>query len=92
MRKIRAALPKGFAEFTVHDLRRTWRSLASKAGVNPEHAERVMGHVIPGIEGIYDRYGYVPEKQIALQQVAALISEIISSEPSDKIVPIRARL
>jgi integrase len=86
-----AALPEGFPHFVIHDLRRTWRSLASKAGVNPEHAERVMGHVIRGVEGVYDRHSYVPEKQIALQKVAALIEQIISSEPSDKIVPIRAR-
>ena len=91
MVKIRAALPKNFPSFSIHDLRRTWRSLASKAGVNPEHAERVMGHVIGGVEGTYDRYPYAPEKKIALEKVAALIEEIISGKPSDKIVPMRAR-
>jgi integrase len=91
MEKFRAALPEGFPHFVIHDLRRTWRSLASKAGVNPDHAERVMGHVIRGVEGVYDRYSYVPEKQIALEKVAVLIEQIISSEPSEKIVPMRAR-
>jgi integrase len=90
MERFRAALPEGFPHFVIHDLRRSWRSLASKAGVNPEHAERVMGHVIPGVEGVYNQYPYLPEKKIALEKVAALIAEIIS-EPSDKIVPMRAR-
>jgi integrase len=91
MLKIKAKLPKGFPEFTIHDLRRTARSLMSKAGVNPEHAERVMGHVIPGVEGIYDRHSYRDEKRIALEKLAALIDQIISGKPSDKIVPMRAR-
>jgi integrase len=89
MVKIRAALPKDFPQFTIHDLRRTWRSLASKAGVNPEHAEHVMGHVIGGVEGTYDRYPYAPEKKIALEKVAALIEQIISESP-DKVVPFKA--
>jgi hypothetical protein len=36
--------------------------LMSRAGVPSEHAERVLGHVIPGIEQIYDRHQYFEEK------------------------------
>jgi hypothetical protein len=39
--------------WTIHDLRRTARSLMSKAGVTSEVAERVLGHTIGGVEGIY---------------------------------------
>jgi integrase len=42
--------------WTVHDLRRTARSLMSRAGVPSEHAERVLGHVIGGVEGVYNRH------------------------------------
>jgi integrase len=91
MLKIRAALPKGFPQFTIHDLRRTARSLMSKAGVNPEHAERTLGHVIGGVEGVYDRHSYRDEKRIVLEKLAALLTQIISGKPSDKIVPMRAR-
>ena len=45
----------------------------SRAGVSSEHAERVMGHAIPGIEGIYDRHAYFDEKRIALENLASLI-------------------
>ena len=44
------------APWVIHDLRRTARSLMSRAGIRPDIAERVMGHAITGVEGIYDRY------------------------------------
>ena len=62
--------------WTLHDLRRTARSLMSRAGVSSEHAERVLGHVIPGIEGTYDRHAYSDEKADALRRLASLISDI----------------
>jgi len=62
----------------LHDLRRSARSLLSRAGVSSEHAERVMGHVIGGVEGIYDRHRYDDEKRIALAKLAALVGEIVN--------------
>src|SRR5262249_16381069 len=56
----------GVSGWVLHDLRRTARSLMSRAGVQSEHAERVLGHVIPGIEGIYNRHQYTDEKAAAL--------------------------
>ena len=38
----------------------------ARAGVPSANAERVMGHVLPGVEGIYDRYSYEQEKADAL--------------------------
>ena len=64
--------------WTPHDLRRTARSLMSRAGVTSEIAERVLGHVIPGVEGIYDRYEYFDEKADALNKLAALIQTIVN--------------
>ena len=63
-RKDKARFDKtgGVEGWVLHDLRRTARSLMSRAGVSSEHAERVMGHVIPGVEGIYDRHAYFDEK------------------------------
>ena len=43
------ALP--LPRWTLHDLRRTARSLMSRAGVPSDHAERCLGHVIGGIRG-----------------------------------------
>ena len=63
--------------WTIHDLRRTARSLMSRAGVRPDISERVLGHVIPGVEGVYDRHQYREEKAHALKVLAGLIENIL---------------
>lgn len=65
--------------WTLHDLRRTARSLMSRAGVRPDIAERVLGHVIAGVEGIYDRHRYEEEKADTLIKLAGLIDSILTS-------------
>jgi integrase len=74
--------------WVIHDLRRTARSLMSRAGVSSEIAERVLGHSIAGVEGIYNRHAYTEEKAEALSKLAALIEHILN--PSDNVVPLRA--
>jgi integrase len=73
-----AKLPAGMERWTLHDLRRTARSLMCRAGVSSEHAERVMGHSIGGVEGIYDRYAYMDEKAEALAKLTNLIDSIVN--------------
>jgi integrase len=60
----------GVTGWRLHDLRRTARSLMSRAGVLSEHGERVLGHAIGGVEGIYDRHSYDAEKADALRKLA----------------------
>ena len=74
--------------WTLHDLRRTARTLMSRAGVRPDIAERVLGHVISGVEGIYDRHDFVEQKRDALERLAAAIDRIVNP-PADNVVPIR---
>jgi integrase len=69
----------------LHDLRRTARSLMSRAGVLSEHAERVLGHAIEGVEGTYDRHDYEAEKAEALRKLAALVDRIVSP-PAENVV------
>jgi integrase len=64
--------------WVIHDLRRTARSLMSRADVRPDIAERVLGHAIPGVEGVYDRHRYDDHKADALMRLAALIETIIN--------------
>jgi integrase len=82
-RTLDAALP-GMAAWTIHDLRRTARSLMSRAGVRPDISERVLGHVIAGVEGVYDRHSYRDEKADALRRLAGLITTILA--PSENVV------
>lgn len=85
-RALDAKLP-GIEPWTVHDLRRTARSLMSRAGVRPDVAERVMGHVIGGVEGVYDQHSYRDEKADALRRLAGLIGTIL--QPSDNVVALQ---
>jgi integrase len=54
--EIDAKLPGDMPAWTIHDLRRTARSLMSRADVRPDISERVLGHAIAGVEGVYDRH------------------------------------
>lgn len=56
----------------------------SRAGVASDHAERCLGHVLPGIRGTYDRHEYLNEKRSAFEALAALIERI--ANPDDRIV------
>ena len=73
--------------WTWHDLRRTARSLMSRAGVDTDHAERALGHVIGGVRGVYDRHGFKEEKRRAFEALAAQIVRIIN--PRENVVPLR---
>lgn len=88
--KLDSGLPP-MPPWTLHDLRRTARSLMSRTGVRPDVAERVLGHVQGGVLGTYDRHSYRDEKADALRRLAALITEIVKGSPDKKVVPIRAR-
>jgi integrase len=74
--------------WTLHDLRRTARSLMSRAGVQSDHAERVLGHVISGVEGIYDRHLYADEKAQALAKLADVVAMILNP-PVGNVVTLR---
>jgi integrase len=86
--KAKATLDKASSveDWVTHDLRRTARSLMSRAGVTSDHAERVLGHAIQGVEGVYDRHAYREEKRIALAKLAALIDGVVN--PRDNVIPL----
>ena len=64
--------------WTLHDLRRTAKTLMARAGVRPDISERVLGHVIAGVEGTYDRHSYADEKRDALEKLAGMIDRILN--------------
>jgi integrase len=79
----------GVTGWTLHDLRRTARSLMSRAGVSREVAERILGHSIGSIvEQTYDRHRYDIEKTNALRALADLISRIVDA-PNDNVIELR---
>ena len=64
--------------------------MMSRAGVPSEHAERVLGHSIRGVEKVYDRYEYTDQKANALAKLAALVGTIVNP-PADNVVTISGR-
>jgi integrase len=78
----------GVSGWRLHDLRRTSRTLLSRAGVNSDIAERCLGHVIGGVRGVYDRHGFHAEMAHAYEQLAAQIDRI-ANPPAGDVVPLR---
>jgi integrase len=66
----------------LHDLRRTARSLLSRAGVSSDHSERCLGHAISGVRAVYDRHRYLDEMRAAYEKLARLISQIVDLQPN----------
>jgi integrase len=64
----------------LHDLRRTARSLVSRAGVIKDIGERCLAHAIGGVSGVYDRHAYLEEKKAAFDALAALIERIVGKQ------------
>jgi integrase len=75
----------GVTGWTLHDLRRSARSLMSRAGVQPHIAELTLGHVQQGVQAIYDRHTYVAEKGDALAKLAGLLA-LILNPPAGNVV------
>jgi integrase len=90
--KFKATLDRasGVTGWTLHDLRRTARSLMSRAGVNTDIAERCLGHVIGGVRGVYDRHEYYDEKAKAFEALAAQVERIVNP-PEGNVVPLRGQ-
>lgn len=65
--------------FTVHDLRRTCRTLLAQQGTPGYVAERCLNHKLKGVEGIYDKYDYFEERKIALDTLATAIEEMVNT-------------
>jgi integrase len=75
--------------WTLHDLRRTARSLMSRAEVSGDVAERCLDHAVGGVRGTYDRHEYYEEKRKAFEALASLIAQIV--DPQENVVAIRGQ-
>jgi integrase len=90
---LKAKLDKasGVSDWTIHDLRRTARSLLSRAGIDRDTAERVLGHTVgSGVERTYDVHRYHEKKAHALAALASQIETIVNP-PGGKVVKLRGK-
>jgi integrase len=79
----------GVVGYTVHDLRRTARTLLSRAGISVDIAERCMGHAMVGVRSTYDRHECQREKAHAFEALAAQIARIVHG-PEPKVADMSA--
>jgi integrase len=79
--KARLDAASGVVNWRLHDLRRTGRSLMGRAGVSSDHAERALGHVLPGARSVYNRHRYHDEMLAAYEKLATQIELIL--HPTD---------
>jgi integrase len=76
--------------WALHDLRRTARSLLARAGVPSDHAEQCLGHVVKGVEGVYNKHDYHQEKKHAFTALAVQI-ERIANPPQGNVTPLKKK-
>ncbi len=76
--------------FTPHDLRRTLRTRLAGLGVDDIVAERVLGHKLQGVLGVYNRHDYIREKRAALEAWEKKLKVIVGlDEAQTNIIPFK---
>jgi integrase len=60
-----------------HDLRRTGRTMLAALGCPKEVGEAILGHIRPGVEGIYNQYEYDAERRLWLQRWSDRLEELL---------------
>ena len=71
-----------------HSLRKTARTLMSRAGVRADHAERALGHVQGAVERAYDKHSYLPEKRAAFDILAVEVERVVDGRQVSNVVPL----
>jgi integrase len=68
--------------WSAHDLRRTVRTMLAAMGCPHEIAESIIGHVQPGVAGVYNRHHYDPERRDWLTRLSQRLEEIAATHPA----------
>jgi integrase len=64
---------------TNRDLRRTWKTLAGKAGISKEIRDRIQNHALQDVSSkSYDRWTYMPEKRAAMEKWDAFVRALLA--------------
>lgn len=79
----------GVADFTPHDLRRTFRTAVAPLGFDRQLGERVLGHVMVGVEAVYDRHTYLGEKRDLLEAWGRYVERVTGL--SDNVVQMKPK-
>jgi integrase len=67
---------------TNRDLRRTWKTLAGKAGMSKEIRDRLQNHTLQDVSSkSYDRWNYMPEKRAGMAKWDKFVTALLSKKP-----------
>lgn len=78
---IRKLLPSTMPRWTLHDLRRTARTLMTDLRIDDRIAEQVLGHTIDGVESVYNLSQYFEQKAEAIAKLAGYIQQLVEPAP-----------
>jgi integrase len=73
---IRERLP--VTNWAPHDLRRTMRTKLAAIGCPHEVGEAIIGHVLPGVAGVYNRHHYDSERRLWLTRLSKTLEGIVA--------------
>jgi integrase len=66
---------------TNRDLRRTWKTLAGKAGISKEIRDRLQNHTLQDVSSkSYDRWNYMPEKRSGMERWGDFVSKLLNAK------------
>jgi integrase len=66
---------------TNRDLRRTWKTLAGKAGVSKEIRDRLQNHTLQDVSSkSYDRWNYMPEKRAGMKKWNTWVTRLLTKK------------
>ena len=81
--KLKKDLNDGLPHWTLHDLRRTFRTNQAKIGTPPHIGERLINHisgVSTEIEQVYDLWTYLPEMRAAIEKYERYVLALLRTE------------
>lgn len=80
------------APWTLHDLRRTFRTNLGRLGVRPDIAERLVNHISSRteVEEVYDLHTYLPEMREAMGKWEAFLTKLFTGSECGALPAIAA--
>jgi integrase len=82
VKKAYGAPPLTVTHWALHDLRRTIRTMLARLGCPHEVAEAIIGHVLGGVAGVYNRHRYDKERREWLTRIDAELERLAGRQSS----------
>lgn len=68
------------SHWSPHDLRRTGRTMLAALGCPHEIGEAILGHVLPGVAGVYNLHQYDAERRHWLGRLSSQLQALVADE------------